>query len=389
MFWSLLALVSTALAAQFVVQFHDEIALNPTLNSYTLDFDQHAQEITDTFALGSFRAFTGEFSGPILQKLYNDPKVTAISRDKKLKLQEMVLQNNAPSHLVGLSSVSPSSHQPFIYHSNAGNGVDVYLLDTGIDIKHPNLSKINILKMADLTESPVPQGSDPHGHGTAMAGLIASETFGVIKKCNLVDVRVADSNGTVTLTTMLQALALTQSHIERTKRPSVVVIPLEMEDGKNPILTEAISNFDPQVPIVLAAGNNAQSAHNFSPANVNPKPKNVVVVGSLNANNNEPTNFTNYGSCVDVFTIGEQLMTLQSTDMSPNGPQESLTRQVSGTSASSAITAGVIGYYMSLGFSSTQAVDKVLEYSICANTFTFTKNSPSGDQCIKVLQLHP
>ncbi|CAR28997.1 hypothetical protein ZYGR_0W00250 [Zygosaccharomyces rouxii] len=386
MLWFLTAILSTALAAQFVVQLQDKTALNAVLNSYALSSDQQGPEITDIFELGSFRAFTGDFSGPILQKLYNDPNVLAISRDGSLKLQEIVLQNNAPSHLVGLSSISPLSHQPFIYRSNGGNGVDVYLLDTGIDIKHPNLSKLNILRMADLTQSPVPQGTDPQGHGTAMAGIIASETFGVLKKCNLVDVRVADSNGDVKLSTILQALTLTQRHIEGTKRPSVVVIPLEVEDGNNPILTEAIASFDQSVPIIIPAGNNAQDALNFSPANVNPKPKNIIVVGSVDVNNN-PTKFTNYGSNVDVFTVGEQITTLQSTDLDSQGLSNSLTRQVSGTSASSAITAGVIGYYMSLGLNSTQSINKVLQYSRCANTFA--KHSTNTNECARLLQLQP
>lgn len=386
MLWFLVAVLSSAFAAQFIVQLHNQIALSPVLNNYALNSYQQGQDITDTFELRSFKAFIGDFSGPMLQKLYNDPKVLAISRDKTLKLQEIVLQNNAPSHLVGLSSISPSSHQPFIYNSDGGNGVDVYLLDTGIDVKHPNLSKLNILRLADLTQSPVPEGSDPQGHGTAMAGIIASETFGVIKKCNLVDVRVADSEGAVKLSSMLQALALTQRHIEGTKRPSVVVLPLAMEDGNNPILTQAIANFDKSVPIVIAAGNEAKDASEFSPANVSPKPENVIVVGALDINNN-PTKFTNYGSAVDIFATGEQVTTLKSTDLDPQESSDALTRQVSGTSASSAITAGVIGYYMSLGFNSKQSVDRVLRYSKCVNTFA--GQSFNANQCAKVLQLQP
>lgn len=386
MLWFLVAILSCASAAQFVVQLRDGLTMNSVLNYNSLDAFQEDQRVTDTFELGPFKAFTGDFCGATLQKLYNDANVLGISRDRNLRLQEMVLQHSAPSHLVGLSSLSPLSHRPFIYNSDGGNGVDVYLLDTGIDVKHPNLSKLNILRMADLTASPVPQGSDPQGHGTAMAGIIASETFGVIKKCNLVDVRVADSRGAVRLSTILQALTLTQRHIEGTKRPSVVVLPLEMEDGNNPILTQAIASFDKSVAIIVAAGNNALDAHTFSPANVNPKPENVIVVGALNRNNGL-AKFTNYGSNVDIFTAGEQVTTLRSTELDSQESSDSLTRQVSGTSASSAITAGVIGYYMSLGFNSTQSVDRVLQYSQCANTLV--GHSSSANQCAKVLQLQP
>lgn len=385
MLWFLLALLPFATAGQVVVQLQNGKLLNPVMNSFALDNDEPNHEITESFELNSFEAFAGEFSSANIQKLYNDPNVLSISRDKNLELQEMVLQNNAPSHLVGLSSISPLSHQPFIYNSDGGNGVDIYLLDTGIDIKQPSLSKINILRLADLTESPVPQGSDPQGHGTAMAGLIASETFGVIKKCNLVDVRVADSNGSVKLSTMLQALTLTQRHIEDTKRPSIVVIPFKMEDGDNPILTQAIANFDKSVPVVVAAGNAGKDATEFSPANINPKPENVIVVGSLDSNN-ELTSFSNYGPNVDIFTAGEKITTLRSTDLDSqdsSSESNSLTREISGTSASSALTAGVIGYYMSLGYNSSQSIDRIKNYSHCANTVD------NDNHCAKVLQLQP
>lgn len=376
-------LLSTAFATRFVIQLHDQLALTQFANKYTLGVGGEHGKMTDTYSIGSFGALSAELSHQTLKNLYNDPQVAAISRDKSLQLQEIVLQSQAPPHLVGLSSLSPYSHQPFIYRADGGNGVDVYVLDSGIDVKHPNLQKVNILQLADLTEQLLPQGTDPHGHGTAMAGLIASETFGVIKKCNLVDVRVADADGKVKMTTLLRALSLTQNHIGKTKRPSVVVIPMEVEetDG-NPIIRDAIANIDPSVTVIIAAGNQASDACHYSPGGLWPRPSNVLVVGAVDYHN-EPAPFTNYGRCVDIYTAGLDVTTIGSTD----AIGDTLTRQISGTSASGAITAGVVGYYMSLGLNSTQAVDKVLKYSKCINTFA--NQVPNASGCAKLLQLQP
>lgn len=383
MFGLIWALLSTAWAAQIVVQLKEGVPLDQFSIQYARGIGSQYSEMAETFTIGSFRAFSGEISPEILRKLFNDPQVAAISRDKLLQLQEIVLQSQAPQHLVGLSSVSPQSHQPFIYRADAGNGVDVYVLDSGIDINHPNLQNVNILQLADLTNQPMPQGTDPHGHGTAMAGLIAAETFGVIKKCNLVDVRVADSNGTVKMTALLAALSITQQHIEKTKRPSVVVIPIgSPESGVNPIIRDAISNFNADVSIIIAAGNQASDACQYSPASIRPKSPNVLVAGAVDSHN-EPAPFTNFGSCVDIYTAGLDVTTIQSTDAS----SDTLTRRVSGTSVSGAITAGVVGYYMSLGLSSMQAIEKVLTYSKCTNTFA--NQVPSSNECARLLQLMP
>ena len=54
-----------------------------------------------------------------------------------------------------------------------GSGVKICIVDTGIDTTHPDLEDVNILAWNDLisgSDSPY----DDEGHGTAMAGIIAS-----------------------------------------------------------------------------------------------------------------------------------------------------------------------------------------------------------------------
>lgn len=351
--WNLLLscfLIGTIGATKFVVQLVSDIPMDLVLAQYSLSGS------AETYKFGKdFRSFSGEFDEGLIQKLYDDPRIASISIDRDIEIQEYVLQGNAPQHLLRLSSSSPTTHQPYIYHSNAGIGVDVYIFDTGIDSKNPNLQNLNVLKLNDLTNNVVPEGVDPQGHGSAMAGVVASETFGVLKKCNLIDLRSVENSGFSSLSTLLKAMSIAEEHFRITERPSVFIIPMIMT--KNSILNSALENLSKKIAVIVPAGNQGLDACNFSPSSCQNK-SNVLVVGSLDKSD-ELAPFTNYGSCVDVFTSGTEVTTLSPTDLS----QRSLITQVNGTSVSCAIGGGVVGYYMSLGLNSSEAIQKVKDVS--------------------------
>lgn len=76
-----------------------------------------------------------------------------------------------------------------------GEGIKVAVLDTGMDLTHPDLAP-NIKGSVDFVNDPLP----PHGHGTHVAGIIGAANNGigikgVAPKCELYSVRVTDANG--------------------------------------------------------------------------------------------------------------------------------------------------------------------------------------------------
>jgi serine protease AprX len=77
-----------------------------------------------------------------------------------------------------------------------GAGITVCVVDSGIDILHPDFSRLHLVAWRDL----VNLKSDPYddrGHGTAMAGLIAADGSlrGVAPGVNMIVVKVLNSQG--------------------------------------------------------------------------------------------------------------------------------------------------------------------------------------------------
>ncbi|QLL31236.1 hypothetical protein HG536_0B00970 [Torulaspora globosa] len=346
--------LSAVMAHSFIVQLAGNTSMSTVISDYSL---QVKSGDVEAIALGGrFRALMGEFSADVLRKLHRDPRVAAISIDRWLELQEYVIQGQSPMHLCRLASSSTSVHRPFMFDSHSGGGVDMYLFDTGIDFKHPGLSNVDVRRLDDFSDSSVPEGCDPHGHGTALAGLIASETFGVLKRCDLLDVRVADEQGRVKISNLLRGLGLATAHASKSMKPSVFVIPM-VAGVKNYVLRTALEAIPSDIAVVLPAGNQQSEACDFCLLDKR-KVANVLVVGSAD-DKNRIASFSNYGDCVDVYTSGVGVRTLQSTDLNPR----SLLTSINGTSASCAIGAGVVGYYMSMGLRSNEAVEKIHQVS--------------------------
>ncbi|WP_455392997.1 S8 family peptidase [[Eubacterium] cellulosolvens] len=72
-----------------------------------------------------------------------------------------------------------------------GEGVVVGLIDTGIDLSHPELKHVKVIAWRDLVNRKL-EPYDDDGHGTAMAGIIAGKTYGVAPEVSFVVVKAID-----------------------------------------------------------------------------------------------------------------------------------------------------------------------------------------------------
>jgi subtilisin family serine protease len=157
-------------------------------------------------------ALAGELSVPGLQRLLSLPGVVRIDLDGGVTLQ---LAEAVP--LVNLDALHAQGR--------TGLGVEVAVVDTGIDVDHLDLTgavvegqcfcrgpfgEIGCCPNGLDTMSGIAAGDDGHGHGTLVAGVLASNgTFAPIggaPDASLISVRVIAANGSGAASDLLAGL---------------------------------------------------------------------------------------------------------------------------------------------------------------------------------------
>lgn len=87
-----------------------------------------------------------------------------------------------------------------MYEERGGEGVDVYVIDTGINVHHREFEgRASWGKTVPEND----EDEDGNGHGTHCAGTIASSKYGVAKGAHVIAVKVLGSNGSGTMSDVI------------------------------------------------------------------------------------------------------------------------------------------------------------------------------------------
>lgn len=185
-----------------------------------------------------------------------------------------------------------------------GNGVKVAILDSGINMSHPDLAA-KVIAQKVFTTTTI---EDNNGHGTHVAGIIGATTnnaFGVAgtcPDCKFVIGKVVSDNG-------VGPTSLTIEGITWAADQGAKVINLSVGTKASTISQTNITNYETAITyamqkgaVVVAAAGNENSSEFFYPA-ANP---NVVSVGAT-TNKDEKAAFSNYGSFVKVAAPGKDI----------------------------------------------------------------------------------
>jgi hypothetical protein len=161
--------------------------------SVVLDPSDHAVSMEDGSVL------TNKDGSPIsiLEAARARADIEFIEEDQIMRTT--ATQENAPWGLQRISSGqalpagSRANSLAFTYTFNetAGQGVDVYVVDTGINTEHVSFEGRASFGFAAQGQPKV----DDQGHGTHCAGTIASKDFGVAKAANVIAVKVLGADG--------------------------------------------------------------------------------------------------------------------------------------------------------------------------------------------------
>lgn len=322
--------------------------------SYDSTYPSHLQVkelIKSSFHIGNFSGFSGNFTDQILQRLSKCPLVEEIVPDITLHAYDLTHQYHAPRHLARISRrkrMIPLRKYPFIYDSNfIGRRVNAYVIDSGVAIGHPEFQGRARSGMDFTNEGP----GDINGHGTHVAGLIGSQTYGVSKGVTIIDVKALNARGTGALSTILLAIEYAVNHRLRSGRPGVV--NLSLGAYKNNLLNRAIEQATlTGMVFVVAAGNNNINACLTSPSS---SPY-AITVGAIDDFNDSIASFSNWGQCVDVFASGAYV---KSVDIRSNVKPLTLL----GTSMAAPIVSGIAANLLSEGIDPEMIKDHIIEIS--------------------------
>lgn len=245
--------------------------------------------------------------------------------------------------------------------TNKGAGVNVAVIDTGIDTAHPDLAA-NIAGGKNCSTGK--SYKDGNGHGTHVAGTIAAlensiGVVGVAPEAKLWAVRVLDNSGNGSWSSVICGLDFVTSKSPANGGP-ITVANMSLGGGgvsdnncgntNNDALHKAVCRArDAGVTVVVAAGNSGANSSNFVPAAYDDA---VITVSALADSDGKEgglggatsygaddtfASFSNYGSPVDIAAPGVSILSTW---------RGGLYNTISGTSMASPHVAGAAALYL-------------------------------------------
>lgn len=226
-----------------------------------------------------------------------------------------------------------------------GEGVVIAILDTGIDINHPDLKDRIIGGRNFTSEGNVDDFHDGNGHGTHVAGTIgASEdgsgVIGIAPKCKLLICKVLDSNGSGSFDGIIEAIDYARQW-RGANNERVRIMNLSLGGSEDlPDLHEAVKRaVNDNICMVVASGNEGDGdeksmEHGF------PGRYNECIQVAASDEKNKLAVFSNNNLEIDVIAPGVNVLSTY--------PSSSFAR-LSGTSMATPHVSGILALLINMG----------------------------------------
>ncbi|MFC6090905.1 S8 family peptidase [Saccharothrix lopnurensis] len=293
--------------------------------------DRLAGQVTRTYT-GPFRGFAATLTERQARRLAADPAVEYVEQDQVVR--PYATQVNPPWNLDRIDQRALPLDRAYSYTST-GRGTRAYVIDTGLNTTHPELVGRACGGWDVIENDGVPQ--DGNGHGTAVAAVIASRTYGVAKEGLVCGVRVLDASGSGTTAGVVAGIDwVARNHVKPASAN------LSLGGGASTAVDDAVRRLIAAgVTASVTAGGSNTDAANSSPARV----REAITSGASTATDTRAP-FSNYGSVVDVYAPGVNITV-------PWGSGG--TNTLSGTSFATAHVTGVTLRYLQFNPTATPA----------------------------------
>jgi len=306
--------------------------------------------VGEAFVIQAVYSIINGYSAKITSKsaldtVLEDPMVDYVEQDQIFTLVsdpeplDTVSVQNLGTQAAGLWGINRiwqrtrSITTTYQYWTSAGEGVDAYIVDTGLNPTHTEFTGRTATGASFVTDGNFPGTVDGNGHGTHVGSTVAGTTYGVAKKATLIGVKVLSASGSGSTTGVVNGVNWVASNAASRNRPSVA--NMSLGGSASTALDSAVNNaVTAGVFFAVAAGNENQNACNVSPA----RAANAYTIGAT-TNTDARSSFSNFGTCVSIFAPGSNIL---GAWIGSN----TATNTISGTSMASPHAAGAAALYL-------------------------------------------
>jgi type VII secretion-associated serine protease mycosin len=308
--------------ARFGIQSAD----SDTLHKVDVDHPEENEDISHYYVNDIVVRFTDELSDEVLSRIRRDIDASSVQhagyayifRSNTLTYEQMLTYfrdhhstRYIEPHYMYVTNEQPNDALYADYQWNLpatrtesgwqmaeqGEEVIVAVIDTGVDLNHPDLKNRLVEGYNVYTEGS--DANDDVGHGTHVAGIIAAEInnyegiAGMAPNTRIMPVKVLDSSGAGSTYAVAQGIIWAADH-------GAKVINLSLGNyAEAQFLHDAIRYaYDRDVVLVAATGNDHTESPGYPAAY-----EEVIAVGATDSNG-QIAQFSNYGAYVDVAAPG-------------------------------------------------------------------------------------
>jgi subtilisin family serine protease len=301
----------------------------------------------------ALRGFSAHLTARQIAALEDDSMVAYIEADQPMYTTAQTLPWGIDRIDADISSTLAGNG------SGAVSNVHAYVIDTGIQLDHPDL---NVVQHVNFAGGP---NKDCNGHGTHVSGTVAardntSYVVGVAPGAPLHGVKVLGCSGSGSTSGVIKGVDWVTANAIK---PAIA--NMSLGGGASSSLDTAVKNSASSgVFYSVAAGNSGANACNYSPARAGTT-DGIMTVAATDSNDQEPS-WSNYGSCVDIWAPGVSILSTWTG---------SSTKTLSGTSMASPHGGGTGALYLS---TNTTASASSVEQAIKAASQATGTNSKDG-----------
>lgn len=268
-----------------------------TKNEYIVKGEDNLEkdfDVKEEFSIDNTKYYVINYSGvgtlSYNSNIYKNEEVSLHQQSKELK------DYNYNINIIDGKSIP---------NENQYEDINVAILDTGISTEHDNLKSVK-WETSIISNDP----NDNNGHGTHVAGIIASSydedsnVRGVAPNVSIYNIKILDSTGSGSTSDMAQGIIKARNGPDGVKGTEDDADIISISAGSNAGISigSAVEEVTPETTVIASAGNNGNIQY---PAKFNES----IAVSSVNQNK-KPSFLNAEGEEIDVAAPGSSVLSL-------------------------------------------------------------------------------